>query len=108
MSAVNKAALLARRLGEADHEVEGVGTVRIRGLSRAEVLALQSLTGGTAAADRRMLSLALIDPKLTEDEVRVWQENSAPGEIESLTLAIAELSGLGAGAAKAAYKSVRD
>ena len=97
---IDKGALLARRLGEADHEVEGVGTVRIRGLSRAELLGLQSLEGGALISDRRMVSLAVVDPKLTEDEVKTWQENSAPGEIEALTVAIAELSGLGVGAGK--------
>ena len=97
---VDKAALLARRLGEGKHEIPGVGTVRVRGLSRAEILALQALDGGTAASDRRMVSLALVEPALTEDEVRVWQENSTAAEIEALTVAIAELSGIGAGAAK--------
>jgi hypothetical protein len=97
---VDKAALLARRLGEGKHEIPGVGTVVIRGLSRAEILGLQALDGGTAVSDRRMVSLALVDPPLTEDEVRVWQENSTADEIEALTVAIAELSGMGVGAAK--------
>ena len=97
---IDKAALLVRWLGVGDHEIEGVGTVRIRGLSRAELLELQTLAGGALISDRRMVSLALVDPKLTEDEVKTWQENSAPGEIEALTVAIAELSGLGVGAAK--------
>lgn len=102
---VDKATLLARRLGEGEHEIEGVGTVRLRGLSRAEVLEIRKL-GDTAKADRRMVSLALVEPALTEAEVRAWQENSTPGEIEALTVAIAELSGMGVGAAKDAYKSV--
>jgi len=97
---IDKSALLARRLGEGEHEIPGFGTVRIRGLSRAELLALQGLDGGVLASDRRMLSLALLDPELTEDEVKIWQENSLPQEIEALTVAIAELSGLGVGAAK--------
>jgi hypothetical protein len=97
---VDKAALLARRLGEGKHEIPGVGSVRIRGLSRAEILGLQALDGGTAVSDRRMVSLALVDPPLTEDEVRIWQENSTADEIEQLTVAIAELSGMGVGAAK--------
>ena len=104
---IDKTALLGRRLGEDKHEIEGVGTVRIRGLSRAEVIELQALEGGTAASDRRMVSWALIDPPLTEDEVRIWQENSAAGEIEALTLAIAALSGLDVGAAKSGVSSVR-
>ena len=105
---VDKKALLARRLGEADHEIEGVGTLRIRGLSRAELLALQALEGGALTSDRRMVSLAVVDPPLTEDDVKTWQENSAPGEIEALTLAIAELSGLGVGAAKSGVSGVRE
>lgn len=104
---LSKTELLARRLGEAEYEIPGVGTVRMRGLSRAEVLELRSLEGGVAATDRRMLSLALVDPPVTEDDVATWQQNSNPGEIEALTLAIADLSGMGDGAAKAAYKSVR-
>jgi hypothetical protein len=105
---IDKGALLARRLGEADHEIAGVGTVRIRGLSRAELLALQALDGGALVSDRRMVALALVDPKLTEDEVAVWQDNSHAGEIEQLTLAIAELSGIGVGAAKSGVSGVRE
>jgi hypothetical protein len=104
----DKSALLARRLGEGEHEIPGFGAVRIRGLSRAELLELQTLEGGTAVQDRRMVSLALVDPQLTEDEVKTWQENSHPHEIEGLTLAIAELSGLGVGASKSGVSGVRE
>lgn len=99
MSAASKAALLTPRLGEGEHVVEGVGTVRIRGLSRAEVLALQKV-GDVAATDRRMLSLALVEPELTEAEVGEWQAASGPMEIERLTEAIRDLSGMGVGASK--------
>lgn len=105
---VDKAALLARRLGEGEHEIPGFGTVRFRGLSRAELIALQALEGGTAVTDRRMVSLALLDPVLSEDDVKTWQENSHPHEIEGLTLAIAELSGLGVGASKSGVPGVRE
>lgn len=99
MSAVDKAALLAPRLGEGVHEISGVGAVKIRGLSRAEVLEVRTLPD-TAAADRLMVSRALLDPTLTEDEVGAWQKTSPPGEIEALTTAIVELSGMGGGASK--------
>jgi hypothetical protein len=105
---VDKAALLARRLGEDKHEIEGFGVVRIRGLSRAEVIELQALPGGVAASDRRMVSLCLLDPVLTEDEVGIWQANSAPMEIERLTLAIRDLSGMGPGAPKSGVSGVRE
>ena len=105
---VDKAALLARRLGEDEHEIEGFGSVRLRSLSRAEVLALQKLND-TAESDRRMVSLCLIGPfTLTEDEVGIWQENSPPMEIERLTVAIRDLSGMGPGAAKSGVPGVRE
>ena len=105
---VDKAALLASRLGEGKHEIGGLGTVRIRGLSRTEVVELQALDGGTLVTDRRMLSLALLEPTFTEDEVKLWQECSPPHEIEALTVAIAELSGMGVGAAKSGVSGVRE
>ena len=104
---IDKGGLLARRLGEGEHEIEGVGTVRIRGLSRAEVLAAQKL-GDVAASDRYMVSRGLLEPALTEDEVATWQANSAASEIEGLTVAIAELSGLAAGAAKSGVSGIRE
>lgn len=105
---LDKASLLARRLGDGEHEIPGFGTVKIRGLSRAEVLELQTIEGGAAVTDRRMVALAMVEPALTEDEVRIWQENSHPHEIEGLTLAIAELSGMGAGAPKSGISRVRE
>jgi hypothetical protein len=105
VTAVDKNALLAPRLGEGEHEVPGVGTVRLRGLSRAEVLEARTLAD-TAAADRFMVSRALLDPKLTEAEVATWAANSGPKEIEDLTGAIVELSGMGTGAAKSGVPRV--
>ena len=96
---IDKAALLARRLGEGEHEIPGFGAVRIRGLSLAEVREVQALDN-TSAQERRMVTCALLEPELTEDEVKTWQENSLPGEIDGLVGAITELSGLGVGAAK--------
>lgn len=104
---IDKAALLAFRLGDGEHEIPDVGTVRIRGLSRAEVLAAQKL-GDVLASDRFMVSRALLEPTLTEDEVGAWQDSSGAGEIEALTVAIAALSGLGAGAAKSGVSGVRE
>ncbi len=105
MSAVDKGALLARRLNEGEHEIEGVGTVKIRGLSRAEVLAAQKL-GDTAKSDRFMVARALLEPKLSEADVQTWQENSGAAEIEGLTVAIANLSGLGVKADKSGVPGV--
>lgn len=103
---VGKGELLARRVPEGEHEIAGVGTVKIRGLSRAEALELRKIDDA-AVADRRMVSLGLVEPKLTEDEVKVWQENSGIAEIEELTVAIGELSAQGRGAQKSGVPGVR-
>jgi hypothetical protein len=102
---VDKAALLARRLGEGEHEIPGFGTVKIRALSRADVIEIQSLTD-VAESDRKTLARALVDPALTEDEVKIWQEHSLPLEIERVIDAIRDLSGMGKDAGKSGVPRV--
>lgn len=108
MSTIDKAALLAKRFGVEDVEIPGVGTVQIRPLSRAEGLALQGAELDVAEMERRLVSLAMISPQLTEDEVRQWQENSPVGELEPITEEIIRLSGMDKAAAKEAYKQFRE
>lgn len=111
---VSKEALLARRhdtvtgFPEDDVEVPGMGTVRVRGLSRHEVIHVQSAKGGPVKVEQLTVSLGLVDPQMTEDEVRQWQKLSIGGEMEPVTLAIGRLSGMLPGADKEAYKSFRD
>ena len=99
----DKELLFKPRLLEADVTIPGVGTVRVRALSRAEAMAAQNLTG-TEAIERRMLSLAMVDPELTEEEVGRWQKASTAGELEPVTNKVTELSGMTDDAAKGAYK----
>lgn len=104
---MDKAALLAPRLEEDDVDIPGVGTVRVRGLSRYEVMVSQrGNKGGTIAVERVMLRYGMVDPILTEDEVAEWQKASPAGEIEPVARRISELSGLRQGADKEAYKSL--
>lgn len=110
---MDKEKLLAPRhdtphgMPEDDVEIPDVGTVRIRGLNRGEVFQTQQIKG-VEAIERRILAVGMIDPELTETEVRQWQRNSPAGEIEPVANAIRNLSGLAEGADKEAYKSVRD
>lgn len=94
-------------LPEDDVNIPDVGTVRVRGLSRAEVFEVQQVKGRDAH-ERRILTLGLIDPVLTDNEIRQWQANSPAGEIEPVTNKIRDLSGLGDGADKESYKSAGD
>ena len=108
-----KAKLLAPRCDTAhgfpEREVElpGLGTVRVRGLSRAEH-ARASNTDNPSYAERRAIATALIDPVMTEQEVATWQRRSPAGELAPVVLAIMELSGATPQAPKEAYKSLRD
>lgn len=102
---VDKALLFKARLPEADVEVPGLGVVRVRGLSRSEVLSIQKIAGsGTLVIERKMLALAMVSPRLTESEVREWQEAAPAGELEPVTDKIQELSGMTEDSAKVAYK----
>lgn len=102
---MDKAALLKLRLPEDVVDVPGVGAVRVRGLSRADVLALQQAdTSAPGGFERKLLSLAMVDPELTEDEVGQWQAGAGPMELEAVTAKVSEMSGMGKAAAKDAYK----
>ena len=114
-----KAKLLAKRadtgsgLPEDTVEIDGIGTVLVRGLSRGEVFMMQKsrADGGIKTEDaweRRMLSLALLDPPMTEDEVGAWQRISPAGEMEPVGQKVRELSALDEGADKSGIQDVRD
>lgn len=105
---MDKTALTARRIPEDDVEILGVGTIRVRGLSRWELLTAGRLESkGTIAMERAMLAFAMLDPQMTEDDIAAWQKNSQAGEIAPVIKKINELSGISREATKEAYKSVR-
>ena len=112
-----KARLLAKRtdtasgLPEDSYDVPGIGTVLVRGMSRGEVFAMQKSKsdGGIkdeGAWERRLLSIALVDPPMTEAEVGEWQRVSQAGEIEPVTKLVHRLSGLDEGAEKSGVPGV--
>lgn len=101
---VDKAALFAPRLPEADVDVPGLGTVRVRGLSRAEGMRIKDMKG-TEAVERAIIAMGMVDPVLTEAEVGQWMKAAPAAEVEPVSLRIAELSGLLEDSAKSAYKS---
>lgn len=100
---------------EDDVEVPGIGTVRVRGLKRGEVIAQRKATDNAESIDgprtlvleRKMLAMALVKPEMTEAEVREWQEVSGAGEMDPVMRKVQELSNMDEGASKEAYKSVR-
>lgn len=106
MGKVNKEKLFTKRLAEDDVEVPGIGTFRVRELSRAEVLIIAKIEGW-AAKERKMISLASLDPVLTEREVGQWQEATGNDELDIISTKIAEMSGMVEKAGKQAYADFR-
>lgn len=112
-----KNALLA---GEAEEDGEEyrdvptkVGTVRVRGLTRSEVLRLNgSKDAGRLTAEaweHQVLHLALVTPAMTVDEVAAWSAKSkVNGVLGDIADAVYELSGLKKGADKSGVDSASD
>lgn len=105
---MDKEALFKARLTEADFDVEGVGTIRIRSLSRSEALMVKGKDYEPGALERKLISLACVEPELTEDDVRQWQEASSAGELEPVVTAILELSGMVKSAPRQAMETFRE
>lgn len=100
--------LFQRRLPEDDVTLPGVGKVRVRGLSRLEMLRLEELSGkGTAVVEQGMISTAMLIPAgVTMSMVEQWQDASVAVEIGPVMDMINKLSGTARASDKESYKSV--
>lgn len=92
---------------EDDVEIPGMGTVRVRALSRKEALATQVIES-VSERTAHIIALAMVDPRMSVSEVRQWMDVAIAGELEPVDGMIAELSGMTPDAGKAAYKSYGD
>lgn len=106
---LTKEQLFANQIdGKRPVKLPGVGTVWVRPLSRTEVLEAQDEDLSTAAFEYLLVSMAMVDPELTVDDVRRWASVSPAGHIEKVVSKIRDLSGLNPGADREAYKSAPD
>jgi hypothetical protein len=83
--------------------------VKVRGLTRAELIAGGQATEDPAEVERRNVAVCLLAPRMTVAEVRRWQK--LPGSVAALAAisnAIRDLSGLGEGAQKSDVDQARD
>lgn len=97
-----RAALLAQRENPTrEVELPGVGfSVTVRGLTRAEALRVVGKPLAADESERRLIATAMVDPVMTEDDVRQWQRRAPAGELQPIEVAIRELSGLVDGAVR--------
>lgn len=98
-------------LPEEKHELPNRGLVlTLRGLSHDEGLSLEEYgkkEGITNAMyEQRMLSQAVVWPKMSAGQVKAWQKAASAGELNGVVEVVMRLSGMGKDAAKEAYKSV--
>lgn len=106
---MDKDLLFKDRLPEADVDVPGVGTVRVRGMTRGEVFLVQKTDrSDVGAMERKIVATGMVDPELTQADVRRWQDSSPAGEIDLVVDKIRELSGLSDDAEKQAVLAFRD
>lgn len=100
--------------GSLDDDAEDVTlpsgkVVRVRGLSRHELMFNGKGTEDSAEIERRNVKSCLVEPKLTIQQVEQWQRRSAAGgDFRVLSEKIRDLSGLGEGADKSDLRDVRD
>lgn len=103
---IDREAFLKHRLGERTVELPGVGMVRVRGLSREEAFSLKK-EADVEAMERKLVEIAMVEPKLSADDVAEWYAHAPAGEIDLIVGPIQELSALNEGAPKSGVPSVR-
>lgn len=97
---VSKEVLLSQRFGVRAYPIPGVGVVRVRPLTRGEALEMVGKEYDQAELECKLLSIAMIEPALTEADVRHWQLNATAGELADFVEFVQDISGMKAAAAK--------
>ncbi len=86
---------------QADVTLRSGAVVRVRGLTRAELLLnARNVDGDGALIERRNLATCLVTPAMTLEQAERWQRTAAAGELVAVVDTIRRLSGLDEGAPK--------
>jgi len=99
---IDREVLLKARLREATVAIPDVGEVRVRALSREEVMTLQAIQAdaGALASEAFCLVRGMVEPALSEEDARTLLQGSPGAELQPVVDAILALSGLVEGAQK--------
>lgn len=100
-----KAKLLAVHTPTGTVPIEGIGNVTVRGLTRGEVLRLGRMEFDDVR-DALTISLGMVDPPMTPDEVTEWNDAALTDEIDDVRHKIMVLSKMVKDAAKEVYKEL--
>jgi hypothetical protein len=102
---MDKSKLTSKRLETVEVPIDETDSVTIRPLTRQEAFHVVNKEMAIDVAERYVLSRAMVDPEMSEADVKAWQDGSPAGEIQRVFEKVVEISGMSEGAAKAAYKS---
>lgn len=91
-----------------DVTLPGGKVVKVRGLTRFELLLSGKNTDDTALIERRNVSTCMVEPRMSLAQVEAWQKAKNPVALGLVTAAIRDLSGMGKDAAKSNVDEVRD
>lgn len=105
---VDKEMFLKVPMPEKEVDLPGLGTVRVRGLSRAEVLTLSEMKGDTGRLERAIIRLGVADPQLSDGEVAAWYESAPAGHTDLIVDAVSVLSGMSKEAPKSGVLGIRE
>lgn len=94
--------ILARKTGKGKCVLPDGSEVEVRGLTRNEVYKSEKVANdqGREARDNYLISLGLVNPSLTVEEVAAMGEDGNAGDSVCILETISQLSGLSQGADK--------
>lgn len=102
MERANKNAMLALNLRTEEIELEGVGTILVRELTRFEMVEVQELEDDRQAQDTKALFFGIAEPSLSLEEVAAFRKAQGSSVCERIARKVNQLSGIGKDATKSA------
>lgn len=97
---MDKELLFKPRLAEEEVDLPGVGTIRLRALTRDEIMAAQEEhidedgEVDRAGLDNAILARSMVDPQMTEEETARWASVASAGEISLVVEAVMRVSAM--------------
>lgn len=91
-----------------DVELPGGKVVKVRGMTRMEMMLTRKNDAPFEVVEQRMLAFCMVEPRMTVGQAAAWQKATGPMVLTPVTNAIRELSGLGEGADKSDLRADGD
>lgn len=109
MTTLDREQLKSRKAGETeDVTLAGGGTVRVRGLNRAQVKqARADAEGDDDVTENHLIAAAMVAPEMTPADVAEWLDEAPAGDAVAVMEVVSRLSNMGEGAQKSRVAKAR-